>query len=210
MKRALPLYAAAIYAFLHLPLLILAVFSFNSAKYTLWKGFSLQWYQAAFQDQQLAEAASNSLVIAVVATVLSTIIGTLCAYGLWKRDAKWLSGSLYLSLVTPEVVMGISLLAFFQWLFRYLHVQLGMHTVILAHNDAVVGLLDDRALAAGLGALRAVLLQVLQPLCGWPARSEARRELRCEARLRALRRRSRGKGSLRGRLPGRPVALVCP
>ncbi len=133
MRRALPLYAAAAYTFLHLPLLILAVFSFNSARFTLWKGFSLNWYRAAFQDPQLGEAAWNSIVIAIAATIVSTIIGTLCAYGLWKRDAKWLSGSLYLSLVTPEIVMGISLLAFFQWIFRYLHVQLGMHTVILAH-----------------------------------------------------------------------------
>jgi spermidine/putrescine transport system permease protein len=133
MKRGLALYAAAAYAFLHLPLLILAVFSFNSARFTLWRGFSLTWYRAAFQDPQLAEAARNSIVIAIAATIFSTIIGTLCAYGLWKRDAKWLSGSLYLSLVTPEVVMGISLLAFFQWIFRYLHIQLGMHTVIMAH-----------------------------------------------------------------------------
>jgi spermidine/putrescine transport system permease protein len=60
-------------------------------------------------------------------------VGTLCAYGLWKRHSPWIAGSLYLSLVTPEVVMGISLLAFYQWVFRFLHVQLGMHTVILAH-----------------------------------------------------------------------------
>ena len=64
---------------------------------------------------------------------MSTIIGTLCAYGLWKRNAPVLSGSLYLSLVTPEIVTGISLLAFFQAIFRFLHLQLGMHTVILAH-----------------------------------------------------------------------------
>ena len=133
MKRGLALYAVLAYAFLHLPLLVLGVFSFNSARFTVWQGFSLAWYKAAFQDSQLGEAAWNSIVIAIAATVLSTVIGTLCAYGLWKRDSRWLSGSLYLSLVTPEIVMGIALLVFFQWTFRYLHVQLGMHTVILAH-----------------------------------------------------------------------------
>ncbi len=75
----------------------------------------------------------NSLIIAVVATIVSTVIGTLCAYGLWKRNSRPLAGSLYLSLVTPEIVTGISLLAFYQWMFRFLRVQLGMHTVILAH-----------------------------------------------------------------------------
>ncbi len=133
MKRGLGLYAVAAYAFLHLPLLVLAVFSFNSSRFTIWQGWSLAWYRAALQDGQLGEAAWNSLLIAVASTVLSTVVGTLCAYGLWKRDSKLLSGSLYLSLVTPEIVTGISLLVFFQWIFRFLHVQLGMHTVILAH-----------------------------------------------------------------------------
>ncbi len=133
MKRALALYSAAFYAFLHLPVLTLAVFSFNSSRFTLWEGFSLRWYRAAFQDPQLAEAALNSLIIAAAATAISTAAGTLCAYALWKRNSPALAGSLYLSLVTPEIVTGVSLLAFYQWMFRFLRLQLGLHTVILAH-----------------------------------------------------------------------------
>jgi spermidine/putrescine transport system permease protein len=129
----LSVYAFGAFLFLHLPLLILAAFSFNASRFTVWQGFSLRWYAAALQDSQLIEASWNSLVIAAVATVVSTIIGTLCAYGLWKRSSSVLTGSLYLSLVTPEIVTGISLLAFYQWIFRFLRVQLGMHTVILAH-----------------------------------------------------------------------------
>jgi spermidine/putrescine transport system permease protein len=131
--RGLALYAWSAYVFLYAPLLILAAFSFNRSKFTVWEGFSLTWYRAAFHDPQLGEGAINSLVIAFVATILSTVIGTLCAYGLWKRSAPVLAGSLYLSLVTPEIVTGISLLAFFQAIFRFLHLRLGMHTVILAH-----------------------------------------------------------------------------
>ena len=136
MKRpgaALSVYALAAFLFLHLPLLILAAFSFNSSRFTVWEGFSLRWYTGALQDSQLMEASWNSLIIALFATLISTAIGTLCAYGLWKRSSPVLTGSLYLSLVTPEIVTGISLLAFYQWIFRFLHVQLGMHTVILAH-----------------------------------------------------------------------------
>jgi len=133
MKRWLGFYAAAVYLFLHLPLAILAVFSFNSSRFTVWQGFSLRWYRAIFHDQQLGEGAWNSVIIALTATIISTAAGTLCAYGLWKRGSKLLSGSLYLSLVTPEIVMGISLLALFQWSFRWLHWRLGLHTVILAH-----------------------------------------------------------------------------
>jgi spermidine/putrescine transport system permease protein len=52
---------------------------------------------------------------------------------LWKRASNVLSSALYMSLVTPEIVTGVSLLALFQWSFRFLHLRLGMHTVILAH-----------------------------------------------------------------------------
>jgi len=127
------MYAVLIYAFLHVPLLVLAVFSFNSSKFTVWRGFSLEWYRTAFRDSALVEASINSLIIALVASLLATVAGTVCAYGLWKRSAPVLSESLYLSLVTPEIVTGISLLALFQWMFRFLRIQLGMHTVILAH-----------------------------------------------------------------------------
>ena len=136
MKRpgvALSIYALAAYLFLHVPLVILAAFSFNKSRFTVWQGVSLDWYAAALRDSQLMEASWNSLIIAIFATLASTIIGTLCAYGLWKRSSRVLAGSLYLSLVTPEIVTGISLLAFYQWIFRFLHVQLGMHTVIVAH-----------------------------------------------------------------------------
>jgi spermidine/putrescine transport system permease protein len=127
------LYAAGVLLFLHVPLLVLGVFSFNESRFTVWEGWSLRWYRAAFGDGPLMEAAANSLVIGGMATVLATAAGTLCAYGLWKRASRWMSTSLSLSLVTPEIVMGIALLAFFQWIFRYLGVRLGMHTVILAH-----------------------------------------------------------------------------
>ncbi len=131
--KTLSIYAVSAYLFLHLPLLILAGFSFNESKFTVWQGFSLNWYRAAFQNPQLMESAANSLIIAICATIFATVIGTLCAYGFWKRSSPVLAGSLYMSLVTPEIVSGISLLAFYQWIFRFLRVQLGMHTVILAH-----------------------------------------------------------------------------
>lgn len=132
-SRLLPAYAALIFTFLHLPLAILAMFSFNSSRFTVWEGWSLTGYRALFADSHLAEVALNSAMIALVSTAASTVIGTLCAYGLWKRRDPLISGSLYLSLVTPEIVTGVSLLAFFQWMFRFLDWRLGMHTVILAH-----------------------------------------------------------------------------
>ena len=133
MKRGLAIYAAAAYAFLHIPLATLVVFSFNASRFTLWEGFSLHWYQVVFTDPEMADAAWNSVLIAIVSTIISTVAGTLAAYGLWKRGSRLITGSLYLSLVTPEIVTGISLLAFFQWTFRWFGWHLGLYTVILAH-----------------------------------------------------------------------------
>ena len=181
MKRGLTVYATAVYAFLHVPLVILAIFSVNSSRFTAWQGFSWQWYGAMFADRDLLEAAGNSLLIAVVSTALSTVIGTLAAYALWKRASAWLAGGLYLSLVTPEIVTGVSLLALFQGAFRYLNLRLGMHTVILAHLSfsiayvVVVVLarlrgfdpsLEEAALDLGateFGAFRRVTLPFLAP-----------------------------------------------
>jgi spermidine/putrescine transport system permease protein len=132
-RRAPGIYAALVLGFLHAPLLILILFSFNASRFTVWEGFSLRWYQAAFRDSQLSEGLINSVIIALVASILSTIIGTLAAYGMWRRAAPILSGTLYLSLITPEIVTGVSLLALFQWAFRFLHQRLGLTTVIIAH-----------------------------------------------------------------------------
>jgi spermidine/putrescine transport system permease protein len=133
MKRWLGAYAVLFFAFLHLPLLTLSVFSFNASRFTVWEGFSLEWYRAMFRDPQIVEGTWNSIVIAFWATLASTAIGTLCAYGLWKRGSRVLTGALYLSLVTPEIVTGVSLLALFQWVFRWFGWRLGIFTVVLAH-----------------------------------------------------------------------------
>lgn len=180
-KKGLAVYAAAAYAFLYLPLLILAVFSVNASRFSVWQRFSARWYQAMLADHDLLESTANSLIIATASTLMATAIGTLAAYALWKRSSAWLSGSLYLSLVTPEIVTGVSLLAFYQWVFRYLHLQLGMHTVVLAHLSFSVAYvvlvvlarlrtfdpaLEEAALDLGateLGAFRRVTLPYLAP-----------------------------------------------
>jgi spermidine/putrescine transport system permease protein len=133
MKRFLAVYAAAAYLFLYLPLAVLGVFSFNSSKIATWRGFTLDWYRGVFHNPALLEGTMNSLIIAVSATAVSTVIGTLAGYALWKKRMPWLTNALYMSLLAPEIVTGVSLLALFQWVFRFGHLRLGLHTIILAH-----------------------------------------------------------------------------
>lgn len=180
-KRTLAVWAAAAYLFLHLPLVVLTLFSFNSSRFTKWESFSFKWYSALAEDPRLVEATVNSIVIALVATLLATAAGTLCAYGLWKKSAPVLEASLYTGLVTPEIVTGVSLLAFFQGLFHYLDVRLGLATVILAHVTFSIAYvmivvqarlktidksLEEAAMDLGateFGAFRQVTLPVLAP-----------------------------------------------
>ncbi len=108
---------AATFLFLYAPIIILVLFSFNDSKRNIvWRGFTLDYYVKAFNNDSLIEAFTNSLVIAVVATVISTILGTLTALALWRfrfpgRAAT--EGSMALPIVIPEICMGVALMAFF-------------------------------------------------------------------------------------------------
>lgn len=133
MRRFLAVYAGAAYLFLYLPLAVLGVFSFNSSKIATWRGFTFDWYRSVFHNPALFEGTMNSFIIALVATAVSTVIGTLAGYALWKKRVPWLTNALYMSLLAPEIIIGVSLLALFQWAFRFGHLRLGLHTVILAH-----------------------------------------------------------------------------
>jgi spermidine/putrescine transport system permease protein len=133
MRRFLGVYAGAAYLFLYLPLAVLSAFSFNSSKIATWRGFTFDWYRSVFHNRALLEGTVNSLIIAFAATAVAILIGTLAGYALWKKRSPWLTNALYMSLLAPEIVTGVALLALFQWAFRFGHLRLGLHTVILAH-----------------------------------------------------------------------------
>ena len=127
------LYLAMIYLCLYLPILILVVFSFNSSRYsTNWQGFTLQWYSALLGNASLMEAFRNSLLIAFSSSVVATVIGTLAAlafyrYRFWGRQV--MSSFIYVVMMSPDIVMGISLLMFF----IILGISTGAFTLLLAH-----------------------------------------------------------------------------
>ncbi len=104
-------------AFLYIPLIVLVVFSFNTSKRNIvWKGFTLDWYGKVFENDALRTALLNSLLIAVVVTLVSVILGTLAAFVLWrfKFPLKGLLDSgLNLPIVVPEICMGVGVLMFF-------------------------------------------------------------------------------------------------
>jgi len=119
--------------FLLLPLIILIVFSFNEARTgTHWSGFSLKWYRAVFHDANLWVAVKNSLIIACISTMVSTILGTMGALVLAKyrfRGKKLFQNILYVPVIVPEILFGVSLLA----IFMLIKFPLGILSVICAH-----------------------------------------------------------------------------
>lgn len=121
------------YLFLYIPIMVLIVFSFNESKLNVvWTGFTFKWYNSLLHNAGILEAVKNSFIVAAVSTVISVIIGTFAALGLYKYKFKGkniLDSVLNIPLVIPEIVMGISLLAFFSMV----KLPTGRVALIIAH-----------------------------------------------------------------------------
>ncbi|HEX9165964.1 MAG TPA: ABC transporter permease [Gemmatimonadales bacterium] len=124
---------ALVYLFLHLPLLVLVVFSFNASRFSVeWTGFTLEWYRQLLERPDILAGLRVSLVVGVISTAVATALGTLLALALARgrfRGRGALESLLYVPLVTPEIVAGISLLV----LFAGLKIALGLTTIVIAH-----------------------------------------------------------------------------
>ena len=133
--------------FFYAPLIIVATASFNASKYGgRWAGFSLKWYQKLFSDYSIWEALSNTLIIALIATFFSTLLGTLAALALYRSRSRFRGlyyALVYSPLVVPDILLGISLLLLFvsilsvcgTWVEQLtgIKMELGMTTIIIAH-----------------------------------------------------------------------------
>lgn len=139
----LALNAAWSYFFLYAPILILILFSFNQSRFgAKWTGFTLDWYRQMFRDDRIADAFQTTMLIAITSTIIATTLGTMLALALERyrfRGRTALDATLYLPIIIPDIVMAVSLLAFFSLVFRVLNDTFGLSvrnsilTVIIAH-----------------------------------------------------------------------------
>ncbi len=119
--------------FLYLPIIVLALYSFNASEYLgRWEGFSLKWYGALFSNAEIAEALYYTLGVALLATIIATAIGVLASIGLFYSKAKikkHVMTANYLPIVNPDLITGISLMMFFV----FFRARFGFSTMLLAH-----------------------------------------------------------------------------
>ena len=125
--------AAAVYLFLHAPLVALMVFSFNDSKFSSsWTGFTWEWYRRLLERDDILDGLRRSLFVGTIATLVATTFGTLLALALARhrvRGRQAVESLLYLPLVTPEIIVGISLLS----LFVLVGIPLGLTSILIAH-----------------------------------------------------------------------------
>jgi spermidine/putrescine transport system permease protein len=132
-QRLLGLWTLLVMLFFYLPIIILVGYSFNSSRLNIvWEGFSLQWYAAIWRDKVLVASLYNSLYVAVVTTVLAVVLGTGGAWLLFRYrfpGVRLLNTLVFIPMIIPEVIMGVSLLIFFV----AIHLELGFATIIISH-----------------------------------------------------------------------------
>jgi ABC-type spermidine/putrescine transport system permease subunit II len=180
--RFLAIFTTLVFVYLFAPILVVLVFSFNSRRSTqIFGSFSLTWYQQLFNDPAMRDSISASIEIAFVTMVVSTVLGTLLAFGLVRarsRAKRPTDVLMLLNLVSPEIVTAIALLL----IFYQLGLPLSLMTVILGHitfSIAYVTIIvrgrlvtfntevEEAALDLGATNVQAIRLVTLPLL--WPA-----------------------------------------
>ena len=133
LSRLLTTWMGIVFVFFYLPIAIMILFSFNQSKLNIvWTGFTFEWYAALWRDAVLVRALQNSLIVATVTTALSVLLGTVGGWLLYRyryRASGLLETLVFLPMIVPEVILGVSLLI----LFVTIGLQLGYTTIIISH-----------------------------------------------------------------------------
>ncbi len=140
-KYAWRIYLAIVFAILYIPILTLILFSFNADSSTAnFTGFSLQWYKELFSSAETFTALRNTLILAVLSSVISTIIGTAAAEGIYKMKNKFAKRTIIsvsnIPMMNPEIVTGMSMMLFFVAVAGFLRLEyetIGFGAMLIAH-----------------------------------------------------------------------------
>ena len=130
------IYIAILLIFLYSPIAVLIFYSFNNGKTTVWKGFTFKWYVQLFRDNNIMNALWNTVIIAVLASVFATILGTAAAIGISNFKGKkrmLIQNASNIPIISPDIVMGVSLMLLFTTLGVIFNFEMGFFTVLISH-----------------------------------------------------------------------------
>jgi len=137
MKKLGKIYLALVILFLYVPIFVLIVFSFNESKSrSVFSGFTLDWYKRLFENDIIISSLINTLIIAVAASIVSTILGTLAAIGInsMKKVPKTIVMNITnMPIINPEIVTGVSLMLLFVFFAARMNLEFGFVTLLIAH-----------------------------------------------------------------------------
>ncbi len=140
MKTALKVYTLIIFILLYAPIAVMIFFSFNeSNSLVIFSGFSLKWYRELFKDSATLEALKNTMILAVMSSLIATVIGTAAAVGIDRMKKGWPKRAIMtvtnIPMMNPDIVTGISMMLLFVFVGRLVDKQgvLGFPTVLIAH-----------------------------------------------------------------------------
>ncbi len=126
-------YASLIFVFLYAPIIVLMIFSFNSSKTRgVWTGFTFKWYVELFKNEEVLVALYYTILVAVLSSIIATIIGTIAAIGIYDMNLlgrKIVLNLNYLPVLNPDIVTAVSLMT----LFRFANIEFGFMTMLLSH-----------------------------------------------------------------------------
>ena len=142
-KYASRIYLCIVFGILYIPILTLILFSFNNSESTAqFTGFSLQWYIKLFSDKDAFLALRNTLILAVSSSLLSTIIGTAAAEGIYRMKSKWIKNAINsvtnIPMMNPDIVTGVSFMLFFAAVVAIFRISdydsIGFGAMLIAHT----------------------------------------------------------------------------
>ena len=137
MKKFAKVYLALVMMFLYVPIFVLIVFSFNTTKSrSVMSGFTVDWYIKLFKNEIIMSSLMNTIIIAVLASIVSTILGTAAAVGI--KNMKKVPKAIVLNItnfpiINPEIVTGVSLMLLFVFFAARMNFEFGFVTLLIAH-----------------------------------------------------------------------------
>ncbi len=139
--KPLPLWlwaaSLAVFAFLYIPLAVVVIFSFNDSLLNAeWVGFTTAWYGKLFANDDMLGAAANSLLIALLSSLIATLLGAMAGLAMHRYRPRWLPFLVLTPVAMPEILLGVSLLLFFR---QVLDLSLGLVSILIAHITFSIG-----------------------------------------------------------------------